>query len=91
MVGVALPGSYSWRRNSLLTMSLCFSIIPWLSSWLGSSSEQQMFNTLFNHFFERLVNKPSFENRIFVPSDGVAEGRLGYTTMTALLEDVSSR
>jgi hypothetical protein len=46
--------------------------------------------TLFTFFFERLVNKRPSKNRIFVPSDGVAEGRLGYTTMTALLEDVGS-
>jgi hypothetical protein len=49
---------------------------------VGSSSEQQMLDTLVTFFFERLVKK-TFENRIFVSSDGVADGRLGYTTMIA--------
>lgn len=51
------------------------SIIPWLSSWLGSSSEQQMLNTLVT-LFERLVNKRPSKIAFFVPSDGVAEERL---------------
>jgi hypothetical protein len=70
MVGVALPTSYSWHHNSYYRCRCTFYHSPTVFV-VGSSSEQQMLDTLFTFLSGLYINL--LRNRIFVPSDGVAD------------------